>query len=633
MINLPKLTGLAREIFLSKYAAPGELEWEDCAKRVSKTIAQAENENSIEWQQKFYEVIESQDFVPAGRILYGSGRPRQNLLNCFVLDPQDNIQDLAELLKNVYLVSTAGGGLGFNWSAIRVKGDPIQSIKFCAPGTISEMRKIDAIAREVKGGKNRRSALMSVLNITHPDILEFIHVKMNLNELNNFNISIGINDDFINAVEKNNEWYFTFNNKKYYVYDVDRISINGNKETIQLTATDEEDAIGRAYGFRKKEFTDKFENARKIELKAKDLWNKIIENAYRCGEPGLINLSMMNFTNVSYFETIQTSNPCQEANLPNGGSCCLGSINLSNMIDEKKNDIDWKKLTKTINVAVRFLDNTLTVNSYPIPFIREVSTKSRRIGLGILGLHHALLKLGYRYGDETCLKFLERMMSTFRNEVYMASINIAKEKGVFPAFDAEKYLSQEFAKTLPQRIRRAIRKFGIRNATIIAIAPTGTISIICENASSGIEPIYSPIYERSYRDPQDPRVYKTTLVVDKLFKQLYQEGKNLDHVVGCYDITPEQHLASQATLQKFVDGSISKTCNLPQGLKIEEISSLLLEFIRDIKGVTIFQDNSRENQPLKAVKIKNDKHLKELIERAEDGGESFNKCKDGKCEI
>ena len=628
---MTKLEGLSKEIFLDKYASTGEIEWEDCVKRVSRYISQAENGEQIEWQKKFFDIMKDADFIPGGRILAGAGKPRQSLLNCFSLEPEDNANSLGNLLRDSYLISVQGGGIGINFSKIRPRGDNIQNFKYSAPGVISEMKKIDSIGQETKSGKNRRGALLAVLNIEHPDILDFLHVKLDLNLLNNFNISIGITNDFIRAVEKNRSWHFKFNNRTYYVFELRRTS-KKKKEKIRIVALDIEDALGRAYAGHKLNVGDTFDRVKQIDYKAKDLWNTLIKNVIRCGDPGIFNLDMVNsYTNVSYFEFMAQPNPCGELPLPNFGSCCLGHLNLSNMYNEKTHDVNWRRLAKTIKAAVRFLDNVLTLNTYPLSMNKEVGHRSRRIGFGVMGLHYLLIKLGYRYGDSACLEFLERLFVTIRNEAYMASVEIAKERGAFPAFDAEKYLKEEFAKTLPQRIRRAIKKYGIRNATILTCAPTGTTSIIAKT-SSGIEPIFAPVYKRAYKDPENLHIWKYTIIVDRLFQEFYNNNKDTKHIIGAYDISPEEHLNVQATIQRFIDSSISKTINVPEGVQEDKLSSIILEFIGDLKGVTIYRQNSRGVEPLRLIDISDSKKLEKIMKEASVSIDSVDSCK-GKCDL
>jgi len=318
---------------------------------------------------------------------------------------------------------------------------------------------------------------------------------------------------------------------------------------------------------------------------------------------------------------------CAELPLPHGGSCCLGSINLSNMYNEKKNDVNWSKLAKTIQTGVRFLDNVLSVNSYPIPESQEAAHLGRQIGLGTLGLHYLLIKLGFKYGSKKSMEFLERLYATIRNEAYEASIELAKEKGVFPAFDTEEYMANNFVKKLPPRLHRKMKKHGIRNVSCLTCAPCGTISMI-SGVSSGIEPIFAPVYERNYRIGNS---IHTELVMDSLFAEFVKSGKNLKAFRGAYDITPEEHLAVQTTIQEFVDASLSKTINLPEDYSSENLADVLLDFVDHLKGVTIYQAGSRGDEPLKIVDWK-DLDKDELVKTASKYTINI-ECEDGSCEI
>jgi ribonucleotide reductase alpha subunit/intein/homing endonuclease len=446
------------------------------------------------------------------------------------------------------------------------------------------------------------TALIAILDITHPDIIEFLTVKLDQGELINFNISVGVTDRFYEAVENDEDWYFVFNNRRYDLYKVTGQRDDGSLYTVEVPAPNEEDAIRRAMSFHKEAWTDVFTSAEKTPLKARDLWDKIYSNSVESGDPGIYNLDLAkNYTNVSYFESLDNPNPCGEIPLPKYGNCCLGHINLDNMLLETKDGFepDWKKIAKTVRVGVRFLDNILTANDYPIPECKEVSTKSRRIGLGITGLHYFLLKLGYRYGDESCCEFIERLAQTFRDEAYKASISVAKEKGPFEEFNAKLYLKEGFAQTLPPRIRTDIKKYGIRNAVMLTIAPVGTVSMLL-GVSTGVEPIFSAIYKRRYRDGS---IWKEQLVIDPLFRKYFEEGKDISNFVGAYDVTPEEHIKVQASLQKYVDSAISKTCNLPETATYEELKDIIFDYAPYVKGFTIYRAGSKGEEPLKAVSI------------------------------
>ena len=628
----PKDLGLT--IFQDKYAAPGETTWKECAKRVARNIARGEPDDKQELiQKKFYKMMAQGDFCPGGRILFGAGRANQNLLNCYVLDPEDNVDSIAKVIADMYKISCGGGGVGFNFSKIRPLGDDIQNIKNSAPGSLSVMRMINEIGNHVRAGKNRRTALMSILSVTHPDFLEFLHVKLDRNELTNFNISVAITQTFLDAVEQDKEWYFTFGGRhaRYYVYELDRKSETGNS-TIQVVAHDEEDALSRAKLHNLKHYQDSFENIRKKEIRARELWETIVTNAIECGEPGIFNIDFANdYTNVSYFEHMPATNPCGEEVLPAYGNCCLGHVNLANMI--KDGDVDWKRLADTVRLGVRFLDNTLTTNHFPIPECKETGERSRRIGLGVTGLHYFLIKLGHKYGSESCLEFLERLFATIRNEAYKASCALAKEKGSFDAYDWGKLKQEKFFKTLPGRIRSEIRQHGLRNAVLLTVAPTGTISMVL-GVSTGIEPIFAPVYKRRWRTATEG-VWNETYVVDNLFREMYQEGKDVSHVVGAYDVTAEEHIKVQAVIQSFIDSALSKTCNLPADYKItDKTMDTLMEYASEIKGFTFYKAGSRGNEPLTAVDWKSidlDKLISDgVYEVRSDGVDS---CKSGVCEL
>jgi len=598
---IAQLNELGQEIFEKRYAYPGETKWSERAKVIAKAAASAESDEEKEkYEKKFYEAISSGDLIPGGRIIYGSGRNggKHNLLNCYVIIPEDSVESIGKTIDDMYKISCAGGGIGFNFSKIRPKGNNIQNNKHSAPGAISVMKMINEIGCHVRSGGSRRTALMGILNITHPDFLEFLHVKLDKGELNNFNISVAITDRFLEACDLDEDWHFTFNNKDYFVYELIRLSENGDKTSINIVALDEEDALARAEQHGKKDFSDTFHMVGQVPFKAKDLWNKIWKNSVESGDPGIYNIDLANsYTNVNYFENLDSTNPCGEISLPSYGNCCLGNVNLSNMVVDGA--VDWKRLARTVRSGVRFLDNILTINHFPTKTCKEVGTKSRRIGLGVTGLHYMLIKLGLKYGDEKCLEFLERLFSTIRDEAYKESIYTSRDKGAFPAFDYKEFLSQGFAKTLPARIRMLIKQHGIRNAVMLTIPPCGTISMLM-GVSSGIEPIFAAMYMRRYRDTN---VTKETLVVDPLFEEYVSSDKDLTNFVGAYDVSPEEHIRVQATIQRYIDSCISKTINLPEGYEAEELSSTALDYVHYLKGLTIYRAGSKNSEPLTAIPL------------------------------
>ena len=600
---IKELDSLGQAIFEQRYAYPGEKSYHERCKAMAKHVASAESEDSVEkYEKKFYEALNTGDLVPGGRIIYGAGRNKQNLLNCYAIEPEDSVESIGKTIQDMYRISCGGGGIGFNFSKIRPKGDDIGNVKNSAPGSVSVMQMINEVGNHVKAGKNRRTALMAELNVTHPDLLEFLHVKLDLSQLTNFNISVAITDRFIEACENDEEWYFRYNNRNYYVYSTERVSPDGHKEDINIVALDTEDVLNRAKQHHLRHPDDQFNNLQKVNFKAIELWDKLWTNAVESGDPGIFNISLTNrYTNMSYFLEMNATNPCGEIPLDSYANCCLGHINLSNMVNEDNTDIDWKHLARTIRTGIRFLDNVLTVNHYPIEECRIAGDRSRRIGLGTMGLHHMLIKLGIEYGSDKCIEFLDRLYATIRDEAYLASMYIAREKGSFPEFDSKKYLAEEFARTLPARIRMLIKENGVRNAVMLTAAPTGTISMV-HGVSTGIEPIFAPMYNRRYRHGN---TWAETVVLDPMFKEALDKGEPYAHIVGAYDITPEGHMAVQAVIQRHIDNAISKTINLPKNAKPEDVSKLALKYAPYLKGMTIYRAGSKGTaempEPLEAI--------------------------------
>ncbi len=597
------LDPLGQSIFESRYAYPGETKWGERARVIAKTIASAElDEDKERIEKAFYDAIGSGDLIPGGRIIFGAGRNRgrHNLLNCYVIIPEDNVDSIGKTVQDMYRISCAGGGVGFNVSKLRPKGDHIGSVANSAPGSVSVLKMINEVGEHVRAGKNRRTALMGILNVTHPDLLEFLSVKLDQGQLNNFNISVAITNRFLEAIELGEDWHFTFNSKEYHLYDMVRSS---DGETIRVVGMDPEDAMARAENFHKVAWTDTFEMLGQRDMKARELWDLIWTNSVESGDPGIYNIDLANsYTNVSYFEDLDSTNPCGEISLPSYGNCCLGNINLNNMVLEDGSDLDWKRLARTVRTGIRFLDNVLTVNTFPTDECKTVAERSRRVGLGVTGLHYMLIRLGISYGSEKCLEFLERLFSTMRDEAYKQSIYLARDKAPFPEFDYKKYLNEEFAKTLPARIRMLIKKHGVRNAVMLTIPPCGTTSMLF-GLSSGIEPIFSAMYNRRYRQAN---VWKETLVVDPLFQEYYSKGKDLSPFVGAYDVAPEGHIKVQATIQKYIDSCISKTINLPAEATPEQFSQAALDFSPYLKGFTVYRAGSKGNEPLQAIPLTNE---------------------------
>ena len=373
--------GMSEDIFLRRYAYPGENTWAERSKVIAKTAASAENDQEKEkWRKKFYDAIAPGDLVPGGRIIFGSGRSqgRHNLLNCYVIIPDDSVESIGETVQDMYKISCAGGGIGFNVSKIRPKGDNVASVPNSAPGAVSVLKMINEIGEHVRAGKNRRTALMGILNVTHPDLFEFLSVKLDHNQLNNFNISVAITDRFVEAVENDEEWYFFFNNKKYYQYKVQVDNPNTvESKHVYVIAQNAEDAVSRATEHHKTHFEDKFSNPVKQLINARYIWDLIWKHSVESGDPGIYHIDLANRdTNVSYFERLESTNPCGEISLPSYGNCCLGNVNLANMVTDD-GEFDWDRFVRTVKTGVRFLDNILTTNHFPNSRCKTVGLRSR----------------------------------------------------------------------------------------------------------------------------------------------------------------------------------------------------------------------------------------------------------------
>lgn len=598
------LNPLGQEIFEARYAYPGEKTWADRARVIASVVASAEkDEDKARIENRFYEVLSTGDFIPGGRIIFGAGRNgnMHNLLNCYVIIPEDSVESIGQTVADMYKISCAGGGVGFNVSKIRPKGDNIGSVANSAPGAVSVLKMINEVGEHVRAGKNRRTALMGILNVSHPDLMDFLYVKLDQKQLNNFNISVAVTDKFMEAVETGTPWVFSFNNKPHHTYELFRYNKAGDLEgTVRVPALSPDDALERAANFYKVSWTDTFTFSKQNDFTAKEIWDIIWKNSVESGDPGIYNIDLANrYTNVSYFEKLDATNPCGEISLPSYGNCCLGNINLSHMVLEDNTDVNWKRLAKTIRAGVRFLDDVLTINAFPVPECKTVGERSRRIGLGVTGLHYMLIKLGLRYGSDKCMEFLDRLFATIRDEAYIQSVYLARQKTPFPAFDALKFLKEEFSRTLPARIRMLIKKHGIRNAVMLTIPPCGTISMLM-GTSTGIEPIFSAMYNRRYRSNN---VWKEQLVIDPLFEQYFKEGKDLSNFVGAYDVTPDDHAKVQATIQRYIDSCISKTINLPETAKAEELNDIILGYSQYLKGITVYRAGSKGNEPLQAITL------------------------------
>jgi ribonucleoside-diphosphate reductase alpha chain len=582
--------GLGDTIFKQRYARYDSESWESACDRVATHVAQAENGSREKWRGRFYQKLSEGLFVPGGRIWYGSGRAKGQLLNCFVVPTDDSREGWGQTVKDMLIISGTGGGVGTNYSPIRPRGTPIKGTGGEATGAVSLMEIINQTGEVIKAGGGRRTALMMCLRYDHADIMEFLNAKLDLERLNNANVSVLVDDDFFKQVENNDDIVLKFRDRPV-------LDSEGNERTIP----------------------------------AQELWDKIIENSYESAEPGILNIGLANkMNNIHYYKPLIATNPCGEIWLESYGCCCLGAVNLAQHITD--GEMDWESLADTVNVGVRLLDNVLDVNQYPIKEIEMNCQKVRRIGLGIMGLGHALVKMGYKYGSEEGNAQVDKMMKFIKERAYEASTFLAVERGPFEAY-TEDFLTSGFVKTLPRRIKQNIREHGVRNCALLTIAPTGTTSMVM-GTSSGIEPIFAPGYIRRYYDSDNKsndRILKEEMVIDPLFKELYESGADMSSFIATSDLSVRNHMEVQAICQKHIDNSISKTINIPNEYDISDYGDLMLEFGPQLKGITVYRQGSRGNEPLTPITV--EQAIESLKSEEAIEGAAANDCPSGICEL
>ena len=496
------------------------------------------------------------------------------------------------------------------------------------------MEVINETGEVIKAGGGRRTALMQCLRYDHADILEFLHKKFNKVELTEENLQSTLMDTFPNlpreevtTIVESFGAGFEGVLKSLIKYQLDQRLKNSNVSVLvddgffELVHNNEDIIF---------EWNGK-ETSR---IPAKEVWDIIVHNSWESGEPGILNIGLANeMNNIWYHKPLISTNPCGEIWLEEYGCCDLGAINLVEHIDSNTGDMDWDMLADTVTVGVRFLDDVLDVNVYPLPQIEKNCQNVRRIGLGIMGLGHALIKLGVRYDNAEGRKKVEQIFNFIKKRAYESSTYLAAEKGSFPAFDADKFLDSGFCKTLTNGIRAKINEYGIRNCAILTIAPTGTTSIMAAT-SSGIEPVFSPGYKRRYyasKEGSNDRVIEEEIVIDPLFQQLYEDGYDLDSFVSAHEIDVEDHLRMQSIVQKHIDNAVSKTINLPNDYPVERYGSLLQKYGPKLKGTTVYRSGSRGNEPLTPLSVED--AILHLKNKGVIIGAAQSDCPSGICEI
>jgi len=538
---------------------------EELFARVARAIAEAElllgtAEKARRWEEVFYELLISRDFLPNSPTLMNAGTPLGQLSACFVLPVGDTMEEIFEAVKQMALVQRTGGGTGFSFSRLRPKGDVVASTGGEASGPVSFMKIFDSATEHIKQGGKRRGANMGVLRVDHPDILEFITAKRDERTLQNFNISVAVTDAFMEAVRRDQEYELI------------------NPRTGRVVR----------------------------RMSARSVFEEIVRAAWQTGDPGLLFLDAINRANPTpHLGAIEATNPCGEIPLLPYESCNLGSINLTHMLREREGrvEVDWEKLRATVRKAVRFLDDVIEVNRYPIPEIERRTRGNRKIGLGVMGFAELLIRLGIPYDSDEAAALAEQLMRTIAEEALATSAELAEERGVFPNWKGSVHEA---------RNRR------LRNATLTAIAPTGTISIIADTSAS-IEPLFALAYRRTHVLGGQTLYEVNPLLLEYLdryglnaedvldavlargrLREVAQVPEELKRLfVTALEIPPDRHLHIQAAFQRAVDNSVSKTINLPEEAPVEDVARAYWRaWELGLKGITIYRYGSKSAQVL-----------------------------------
>ena len=524
---------------------------EDSWHRIAGALASVEPSPDT-WEPKFFDALKDFKFLPAGRIAAGAGTERSvTLFNCFVMGTiPDSMGGIFDMLKEAALTMQQGGGIGYDFTTIRPKGAKVKGVAADASGPLSFMDVWDAMCRTIMSAGSRRGAMMATMRCDHPDILDFITAKRDPARLRMFNVSVLVTDAFMDSVKSNGSWDLVFEGEVFQT------------------------------------------------MKAVDLWNQIMSSTFEFAEPGVIFIDRINkANNLSYCETIAATNPCGEQPLPPYGACLLGSINMARLVSKpfaKGAKLDEAGMADLVATAVRMMDNVVAASRFPLEAQRREAEAKRRIGLGVTGLADALLMVGLRYGSEEAATQTETWMHQIARTAYLASVDLAKEKGAFPLFDAEGYLASGAMQQMDTDVRDAIAEHGIRNALLTSIAPTGTISLYAGNVSSGIEPVFAYAYTRKVLQKDGSKTEEE--VIDyavQMWRDKMGDADLPDYFVNAQTLMPLEHVRMQAAAQKWVDSSISKTINCPEDISFEAFKDVYMAaWDQGCKGCTTYRPNA-----------------------------------------
>jgi ribonucleoside-diphosphate reductase alpha chain len=577
-------TGISRHIWDTKYryrdgATINDETVADTWRRIAHALAEPETHDQTQWQMAFYNALQDFHFLPGGRIQAGAGTDKRvTLFNCFVMGAvHDSMEAIFDALKEGAITMQQGGGVGYDFSTLRPRGVVAHSVGSVASGPVSFMRIWDSMCATVLSTGARRGAMMATLRCDHPDVEEFIDAKREASELRHFNLSVLISDDFMQALHADAMWPLVFPAAQLDEAGV----VEAGDVVIRYWPGNEGPVPCRVLR----------------RVRARDLWAKIMRATYDYAEPGVLFIDQINrLNNLWYRERISATNPCGEIPLPPYGACNLGSINLTKYVTDpfsKTAQVNVEALRDVARTATRMLDNVIDTSRVPLKAQHHQATGTRRIGLGMTGLADALIMLGVKYDCDRARELAATVMREICHAAYRASVELARSKGPFPFLDREAYLEGKFIKSLPGDIRDGIAQYGIRNSHLTAIAPTGTISLLANNVSSGLEPVFAYRFRRQVLELDGSYTeHQLTDYAYHLWRKIHGDAPLPAAFIDAHGVSPETHLGMQAALQPYVDSAISKTINVPEHYEFEAFKNLYLKaYNSGLKGCTTFRTN------------------------------------------